>query len=129
IICSGGMDEYKIPGLKEAGADAFGVGTSISNARTINYAMDIVEKEGELVAKRGKFSGKKQVYRCPSCFTFEMRAWDDEERPECSCGTAMEPMLEKVMENGSLEIDYPSPDEIRERVMDQLDKVEIDWLD
>ncbi len=129
MICSGGIDEYSIPGLKEAGADAFGVGTSISNARTINYAMDIVEKEEKLVAKRGKFSGKKQAYRCPNCFTFEMRAWDDEETPGCECGNTMKPMLEKVMEDGKLMIDYPSPDVIRERVMDQLEQVEIDWLD
>ncbi len=129
IICSGGMDEYSIPDLKEAGADAFGVGTSISNARTINYAMDIVEKEGELVAKRGKFSGKKQVYRCPECFSFEMKSWDDEERPVCGCGNDMEPMLEKVMDNGEITTDYPSPKKIRKKVLDQLKKVEVDWLD
>ncbi|MFP4609088.1 MAG: nicotinate phosphoribosyltransferase [Candidatus Aenigmatarchaeota archaeon] len=130
IICSGGMDEYSIPSLKEAGVDAFGVGTSISNARTVNYAMDIVEKEGEPVAKRGKFSGKKQVYRCPECFEFETKSWDErKERPVCECSTTMEPQLEKIMENGKIIIDYPSPSEIRKRVLRQLKKIEVDWLD
>jgi len=128
IICSGGMDEYYIPKLKEAGVDSFGVGTSISNARTVNFAMDIVEKEGEMVAKRGKFSGKKQAYRCPDCFTFKMKSWEYE-KPECDCGSEMEPMLEKVMEDGEIIVDYPEPEEIRDYVLDQLSKVEADWLE
>ncbi len=129
IICSGGMDEYYIPKLKKSGVDAFGVGTSISNARTVNFAMDIVEKEGQMVAKRGKFSGKKQVYRCPACFTFEMRSWSDRDTPDCDCGKEMEPKLEKVMENGKVVIDYPEPKEIRETVLKQLEQIEVDWLD
>lgn len=129
IICSGGMDEYYIPKLKDAGVDSFGVGTSISNARTINFAMDIVEKEGKLVAKRGKFSGKKQVYRCPHCFVFEMRGWDDKDKPECECGTMMEPLLEKVMEDGEILVDYPEAKKVRERVLNELEKIEADWLE
>ncbi|MBS3790607.1 MAG: nicotinate phosphoribosyltransferase [Candidatus Thermoplasmatota archaeon] len=129
IICSGGIDEYYIPKLKEAGADSFGVGTSISNARTVNFAMDIVEKEGDMVAKRGKFSGKKQAYRCPKCFTYDIRAWDEKEKPECDCGSEMEPMLEKVMEDGEIIVDYPEASEIRDYVLDQLSKVEADWLE
>ncbi len=129
IICSGGMDEYSIPELKKSGVDYFGVGTSISNARTANFAMDIVEKEGEMVAKRGKYSGKKQAYRCPECLTYEMRPWNDNEPLKCECGNKMEPMLEKVMEDGEILIDYPEPAEIRDRVLEQLKKVEADWLD
>ncbi len=129
IICSGGMDEYNIPKLKDAGVDSFGVGTSISNARTVNFAMDIVEKEGDLVAKRGKFSGKKQVYRCPNCFTFEMKSWDEKEKPECGCGSTMKPMLEKVMEDGEILENHPEPKEIRERVLNELENVEADWLE
>ncbi len=128
IICSGGMDEYYIPKLKKAGVDSFGVGTSISNARTVNYAMDIVEKEGEMVAKRGKFSGKKQVYRCPECLSYQNKPWDEETDPRCRCGEMMEPMLEKVMEEGEIIVDYPEPEEIRDRVIDQLEKIEADWL-
>ncbi|MFP4142569.1 MAG: nicotinate phosphoribosyltransferase [Thermoplasmata archaeon] len=129
IICSGGMDEYSIPELKASGVNAFGVGTSVSNARTLNFAMDIVEKEGEMVAKRGKFSDKKQAYRCPECLTFENKSWDEEERPVCECGETMEPMIEKVMENGDIIGDQPKPEDIRDSVIEQLDKVEVDWLD
>lgn len=128
IICSGGMDEYSIPELREAGIDSFGVGTSISNARTINFAMDIVEKEGELVAKRGKFSGKKQAYRCPECFEYEMTSWDSEEKPICDCGEQMEPLLEKYMEKGKIIKDYPSAKDIKKRVLKELDHVDLELL-
>jgi len=129
IICSGGMDEYSIPELKEAGIDSFGVGTSISNARTINFAMDIVEKEGELVAKRGKFSGKKRVYRCPKCLEYKMKRWDDKDQPKCDkCGEKMEPMLEKYMEKGKIIKDYPSNEDIHKRLLKELDNIDLELI-
>jgi nicotinic acid phosphoribosyltransferase len=39
--------------------DAYGVGTSITNARVIDFAMDIIGIEGKPLAKRGKISGAK----------------------------------------------------------------------
>ncbi|MGM0509852.1 MAG: nicotinate phosphoribosyltransferase, partial [Thermoplasmatota archaeon] len=96
-------------------------------ARTVNYAMDIVEKEGKPVAKRGKYSGKKQVYRCPECFSYEMRKWNDKEEPVCGCGEKMEPMIKKYLDKGELTIEYPSPKSIKKRVTEQLNKIEVDW--
>ncbi|KXA96770.1 nicotinate phosphoribosyltransferase, partial [candidate division MSBL1 archaeon SCGC-AAA259I09] len=32
IVVSGGLDEYSIPPLIDAGAESFGVGTSVTNA-------------------------------------------------------------------------------------------------
>src|SRR5207247_8609745 len=63
IYVSGGLDETSIPALAEAGADGFGVGTSLSNAPTVDFAMDIVEREGKPAAKRGQFGGRKDVSR------------------------------------------------------------------
>jgi len=61
ILVSGGLDEEMITALNEV-ADAYGVGTSISNAPVIDFSMDIVEIDGQPIAKRGKTSGKKDVY-------------------------------------------------------------------
>src|SRR5207247_2683866 len=63
IYVSGGLDESSIPALVEAGADGFGVGTTLSNAPTVDFAMDIVEREGKPAAKRGQFGGRKDVSR------------------------------------------------------------------
>src|SRR5437870_5718220 len=66
IIASGGVDEYEILHLNPV-VDAYGVGTSIANAPVLNFALDIMEIEGRPMAKRGKRSGAKQVYRCRGC--------------------------------------------------------------
>jgi nicotinate phosphoribosyltransferase len=46
-------------------ADGFGVGGYVSNADPVDFALDIVEVDGEPAAKRGKLSGAKGVYRTP----------------------------------------------------------------
>ncbi|WP_435159392.1 nicotinate phosphoribosyltransferase [Haladaptatus sp. DFWS20] len=62
IFASGGLGPQELRELRDV-ADGFGVGSYISNAEPVDFALDIVEIDGEPVAKRGKLSGKKQVYR------------------------------------------------------------------
>src|SRR5436853_4980866 len=69
IFVSGGLDDESVRVLSTTGADGFGVGTSVSNAPSVDFAMDIVDKEGKSVAKRGKLGGKKEVWRCDKCLS------------------------------------------------------------
>ena len=62
VFVSGGIDAESIRELAEY-ADGFGVGSAISNADPVDFALDIVARDGESVAKRGKLSGPKQVFR------------------------------------------------------------------
>jgi len=62
IFASGGIDPETMRELRDV-ADGFGVGGYVSNADPVDFALDIVEVEGEPAAKRGKLDGKKQVYR------------------------------------------------------------------
>ena len=64
ILASGGIDEYEILKLNPL-VDGYGVGTSIANAPVLSFALDIMEIEGRPMAKRGKRSGAKQVWRLP----------------------------------------------------------------
>ena len=57
VIVSGGLTLEKIAILKDAGADAFGVGSYISDAQPIDMTMDIKEVEGVPIAKRGRLPG------------------------------------------------------------------------
>jgi len=61
IFLSGGVTREDVIAYRDC-VDAFGVGGAIANAPVIDFAMDIVEIEGEPKAKRGKRSGVKQVY-------------------------------------------------------------------
>ncbi len=60
IFASGGLFPERIVELKEAGVDAFGVGSYISGAVAIDMTMDIKEIEGKPVAKRGRIPGITQ---------------------------------------------------------------------
>jgi len=121
IFVSGGLNEESVKRLKEAGATGFGVGTSLSNAKTIDFAMDIVEIEKKPLAKRGKLSGSKRVYRCRNCGNFFVVP-RKETLEECPvCGYELEELLQPYMLNGKIVKEYPSVDEIREYVLKQLE--------
>lgn len=57
VVATGGLTPERILELKEAGADAFGVGSYISGAKAIDMTMDLKEIEGRPVAKRGRIPG------------------------------------------------------------------------
>jgi nicotinate phosphoribosyltransferase len=124
IMVSGGLDEESVIELSKAGVDVFGVGTSISNARTIDFALDIVEVEGKPIAKRGKASGKKQVWRCQNCLT-DVATLMSERVEKCPvCGnTEMKPMLQQIIRNGEIIAEMKRPSEIREMVLNNLRKL------
>jgi len=65
IFVSGGLGPTQLRELRDV-ADGFGVGGYISNADPVDFALDIVAVDGEPIAKRGKLSGIKSVYRTAS---------------------------------------------------------------
>jgi len=62
VFLSGGLGPAELRDLRDV-ADGFGVGGYVSNADPVDFALDIVEVDGEPAAKRGKLSGTKEVYR------------------------------------------------------------------
>ncbi|WP_018256483.1 nicotinate phosphoribosyltransferase [Halomicrobium katesii] len=64
IFASGGLGPTELARLSGV-VEGFGVGGYVSNADPVDFALDIVEVEGEPAAKRGKLTGTKQVYRTP----------------------------------------------------------------
>ncbi len=125
IYVSGGLDEKRILALNPL-VDAYGVGTSITNARVIDFAMDIVEIDGKPLAKRGKMSGSKSVLRCSKCFQDKIvpfkknrrRSTPDADR--CSCGGRFKELLVPFVQNNKILGGFPKPQVIREFVLKQL---------
>ncbi len=122
LFLSGGIDEMDIKRYNIA-ADAYGVGTVISNAPVVDFSMDIIEVDGHPLAKRGKMSGRKRVFRCKECLKARVCSW--KEKPgRCLCGGVEEEVLVPFISKGHLEYPLPKPSQIREFVLSQLSKVE-----
>jgi len=122
LVVSGGIDETQIRHLNPV-ADGYGVGTSISNAPTVDFAFDIVEIEGQPMAKRGKRSGAKQLWRCPACGESQVTPCHVE-KVTCACGQAMRPLLKPLIENGEIVRELPAAQAIRQHVLAQLAALE-----
>jgi nicotinate phosphoribosyltransferase len=98
IFASGGMGPDDIRELRDI-VDGFGVGGYVSNADPVDFALDIVEVEGEPAAKRGKLDGRKQVYRTPDGGHHIGLA--DGETPQNA-----EPLLEPLIRDGEIVRDF-----------------------
>jgi nicotinate phosphoribosyltransferase len=123
IFVSGGLEEDIIPLLYEAGARGFGVGTSLSNAKTIDYAMDITEVEGKPCAKKGKFGGKKFVKRCKNCLELIVLKKNEDIKNCPLCNGEAEDFYFKIIEKGKIVYKFPSIDEKRDYVIEQLKRI------
>jgi len=119
LFVSGGIDEKKIAELNPL-VDGYGIGTAISNAPVMDFAMDIVEINGEPIAKRGKMSGSKGIYRCPNCFVHSMIPEGSKPKKICNCNSEYENLLKPIITDGRLLRPLTKPQEIREYVLKQL---------
>jgi nicotinate phosphoribosyltransferase len=123
IVVSGGIDEYEILRLNPV-VDAYGVGTSIAGAPVLNFALDIMEIEGRPCAKRGKWSGAKEVYRRRGALdTVVVPAGT----PAPTDG-AWDAVLKPLVTGGRVVRDLPPPRTIRDFVLDQLRPVPLETL-
>lgn len=134
IFLSGGVNLDLIKELADTPVDGYGIGSSISNSRIIDFALDIVEKEGRPLAKRGKFGGTKLLFRCPKCYRYESIRWSmDKDIPKkrCrKCDIEMENLMKKVVSKGEIIWERKTPKETRAYVLEQLEKIrELGWND
>lgn len=118
IFASGGLDEYRILELNDV-ADGYGVGTCISSAPVINFALDCVEVAGVPLAKRGKLSGVKDVWACPTCGRRETVPLADGPR-FCGCGEQMARLLQPLLHRGEVVSSLPAPSMVRDYCMAQV---------
>ncbi len=115
FFVSGGIKEEDVPILNPV-VDGYGIGTSISNAPVVDYAMDITEVEGKPKAKRGKCSGSKRVLFCRQCGERTIIPYDKKQHFS-TCGKKLDDILIPVLDKGKYLIDIDPPSKIRKRVL------------
>jgi nicotinate phosphoribosyltransferase len=114
IFVSGGITPTAIRRLRDV-ADGFGVGSHITNADPVDFALDLVEVEGKPAAKRGKLSGKKAVYRTAEGGHHVALA--DREGPEEG-----EPLFEPLIRDGEIVAEFDL-DAATERALADAERV------
>jgi len=126
IVVSGGLDEDNVLDLKNI-VDAFGIGTAISGASVIDFSLDIVEIEGEKIAKRGKMSGAKKVLRCSNCFSDKVVLENRKaSNYKCDkCNSIYKEIFIDAIKDGKILYDFQSASDIRESVMKQYRFLEL----
>lgn len=120
IFVSGGLKEEDIENLYPY-VDGFGVGTAISNAPVIDFSLDIVEIEGKPISKKGKLSGKKNLFLCESCGKRTVLPFN-EKAEKCNCGGNFISIISKYLENGKLLKELPKAQKLRETVLENIFK-------
>jgi nicotinate phosphoribosyltransferase len=115
IVLSGGVRQEDIILYRDL-VDAFGVGGAIANAPVIDFAMDIVTIDGQRCAKRGKKSGRKQVWEMPDMTHTVLP--DRDPGPPGSF-----PLLEPYIRDGVV-LKRPSLADARERAGSYLKRLE-----
>jgi len=125
LALSSGMDEYRIADVVDL-VDIFGVGTSIACAPSVEFAFDIVEIDGKATAKKGKLPGRKEVYRCQTCFQDQLVPSERKLESCPICGGDLKSLLRPLMKSGRMLWELPKPREIRTYVLQQLGRVEMD---
>ena len=121
FFVSGGIKEKDVPVLNPL-VSGYGIGTAISNAPVVDYAMDIMEVEGRPFSKVGKWGGSKRVVKCAGCGERQIVP----NRPVikqavCRCGAVIEDILVPVMEEGRALIAAEDASEIRRRTLRNTD--------
>ena len=124
LFTSGGLDESSIIELTEV-ADAYGIGTAISNAPMLDFSLDIVEIDRKPIAKKGKPSGRKQVWRCKQCLNSRVVPWQHHPQESCMCGSEFELGLKSKIQDGVVQDESPSPQGIRNYVIEQLSELSL----
>src|SRR3990170_3268880 len=117
LFASGGLDEEEVKRLSPL-VDAFGVGTSISNAPVVDFSMDIIEMDGKPVAKRGKMSGAKDLLSCLRCARRKTVPMGT--REQCVCGGETESLMTPLIEKGRIVRELPKPEAIRRLVLEKI---------
>jgi len=123
LFVSGGIKEHDLPVLNRY-VDAYGIGTSISNAPVVDFAMDIMEVNGRPLAKRSKWSGSKRVLRCKKCGS-ATTVPNDKDTHTCVCGGVYIDILVPFMKNRKIAKKLMPTRDIRAFVLKQTSKLDL----
>ena len=92
-----------------------------------NFSMDIIEIEGEPIAKKGKESGSKAVLRCENCGATIVVAEKLKGKANkiCKCRSEYDSLLKPLIGDGHIKRKLHDAKHVRSYVLGQLVKYEL----
>lgn len=121
---SGGIKEEDVPVLNPV-VDGYGIGTSISNAPVVDFAMDIMEVEGRPLAKRGKWSGSKRVLECAKCGKRKIVP-NRKGQYACECRGKFRDIIVPLLDKGRQLVGKEPAARLRKKVMENVKELSIE---
>ncbi len=115
IYMSGGLDEYEIERLHRF-VDGFGIGTRLSSAPVLDFALKIVEVNKKPMAKVGNLPGAKMVYR--NNLFQDMVRLKETKPPENYL-----PLLKPLLDQGKIVRGNESIQQTREKLLHKLENL------
>ena len=76
------------------------------------------------MAKRGKWSGAKEILRCRKCGSDKIAPLNTK-KTKCACGGGYENLLQPLIKKGKVARKLPKPKVVREYVLGQLKKMSL----
>jgi nicotinate phosphoribosyltransferase len=103
IFASGGMTPGTMAELRD-GVEGFGVGSHVTDADPLDFALDLVEVDGETAVKRGKLP-RKEPYRGPDG---EHLVVSHDEEPPADAEPLLEPLVRDAEVVAEFDLDTAS---------------------
>ena len=119
IVLAGDLDEQAVKTLARQ-VDGFCVVAPLASAPPVPFVLDLVEVDGRPVARRGRLSGRKTLWRCEDCGNRGIAP--ERARPEgCPrCGTKLTGLLAPLLRRGAVDQAPPSPSAARDRTLQEV---------
>jgi nicotinate phosphoribosyltransferase len=118
IVLAGDLDEAAVKILARQ-VDGFCIDAPLAAAPPVPYVLDVVEVDGRPVARRGRLSGRKALWRCENCGNRGIAP--EQAHPEgCPrCGSRLTGLLTPLLRRGAVAEAPPAPSAARARALQE----------
>jgi nicotinate phosphoribosyltransferase len=118
IVLAGDLDERAVQALARL-VDGFCVAGPLASSPPVPFALDLVEVDGRPLARRGRFSGRKTLWRCEDCGNRGIAP--ERAHPEgCPrCGGTLTGLLAPLLRQGAVEEPPSAPSTARDRALQE----------
>jgi nicotinate phosphoribosyltransferase len=119
LFVTGALEEQDLLLLNRY-ADVYGVGVTMADAPVVDFALDIVEIDGQPRSRRGKLSGRKHLWACTECGNRGIAPAAARLGHCPRCGRRVRSLLDTWLAGGRRRRRAPAAREVRDHCAEQI---------